>query len=179
MNTRPESNRIRHRIGKACVAASAAILAVVLMAPPALADGGHRDRDRHHGSRHDRGHGADRDHRHQRYEGRRGHHSQFRGRRHHDRDYSHGHRGYRHGHRNFSIPRTIVRDRFDPHRPYFHGRSYFRPHRHHHSVYRFPVYTDYGVSYRYYPYCEGNLYADGISGRVRLHGDRFSIDVGF
>jgi hypothetical protein len=93
-----------------------------------------------------------------------------------DRHYRHGHR---HGYRHFAIPRSIHHHRLEHYRPYYWGRSYFRDHRHYHRVYRFPVYTDYGVSYRYYPYCEGNLYDDGLRGRIGFYGDRFSIDIGF
>ncbi len=45
---------------------------------------------------------------------------------------------------------------------YRHGRSYHAQHRHYHEIYRFPVYTDYGVEYYPHAYCEGNFFGRGV-----------------
>ncbi len=45
---------------------------------------------------------------------------------------------------------------------YHHGRQYYSAHRHHHEIYRFPVYTEYGVEYYPYAYCEGNFFGRGV-----------------
>ncbi len=135
----------------------------------------HHDRDDHRGRR-DRAYRSDRDRRDDRYERRDRHHRYDR----HDRyDRHHGVKRH-HGHRErFVIPRHIRHHHVDRYRPYYHSRSYYRPHRHHHQVYRFPVYTDYGVRYDYYPYCGGEIYVSGHHGRISFHGRRFHIDLGF
>jgi hypothetical protein len=38
------------------------------------------------------------------------------------------------------------------------GREYYRPHRHDHEIYNFPVHVGGGVEYRPYSYCRGEIY---------------------
>ena len=49
-------------------------------------------------------------------------------------------------------------------------------HRHYHEVYRFPVYSDYGVEYYPYAYCEGNFFGRGTFRNGRAV---FDIHIGF
>jgi hypothetical protein len=89
-----------------------------------------------------------------------------------DRHYyrSHGHASR---HREFVVPVRLTRTALATYRNYHHGSIYYRPHRHYHAVYHFPVYTNAGwVSEPRY-YCNGDLY----HGRERHHDHhvRFSI----
>ncbi len=43
-------------------------------------------------------------------------------------------------------------------RPYYAGRVFYRPHRHHHVAYHFPVFVNGIVNYRPYYYCEDHLF---------------------
>lgn len=117
-------------------------------------------RDRHHRDRHYRDrHYRDRHYRDRHYRDR--HHSRKHYDRHHYRDrhyYPYGH-GHRRGH--FSIPKLIARELVHALADYHYGRHYYRSHGHYHEIYRFPVYSDHGVSYRPYAYCEGRYYATG------------------
>ncbi len=138
------------RIVPTLMLAAATAMAVVVMSPAAQA------RDRHGHPRHHRSH--------------------------HDR---HGHHGdhHRHGlfshirhHSRFVVPQRIhSHDRRD-FRPYFRGSLYYRPHRHHHDVYYFPVYTGHGYSYQPRYYCESELFVGGHAG---YHGRDFSIHIDF
>ena len=77
--------------------------------------------------------------------------------------YHHRHDRYRHNHRRFfDIPRVIAHDLLHHYKPYYYGRVYHREHGHYHDIYRFPVYTEYGVEYYPYAYCEGKFYSRGI-----------------
>lgn len=192
MSTNQNTKSIRHRIGKAIAVAGAALLAVVLAAPPALADHRRDDRDRHH--RHDRDH-RDRDHR----DHHRGDRDRHRARHHDHRDHRQDrgrHRGHykrdrrpdRYGHdyelrrghrRHYDVPRHIRHDHRHHYKRHHYKRSYFRPHRHYHEVYRFPVYTSYGRYWEYVPYCNGEVYYDGLHGSFGFYGDRVRIRIGF
>jgi hypothetical protein len=101
---------------------------------------------------------------------------------------SHGHavpHAVRHGHgrigvgfstpRPFLVPRHIGPAARGTFRPYYHELVYFRPHRHHHAVYFFPVRTRFGWTWQPHSYCEGNLFR----GRVAYDGPRVSFDVRF
>ncbi|HEX9732527.1 MAG TPA: hypothetical protein VGG06_11135 [Thermoanaerobaculia bacterium] len=101
-------------------------------------------------------------------------------RRHFDRGYrSHGqYRG--HGHyrqirpqRHFTIPRQIHHDHY---RDYYYDRVYYPDHRHHHVIYRFPVFVDGYWDYRPYAYCGDRYFATGY---FAVDGPRFSLRIGF
>ena len=59
---------------------------------------------------------------------------------------------------------------------YYYGRVYHGGHRHHHRVYRFPVYVEGALAYRPYAYCGDRYYATGY---FAVDGPRFSIRFGF
>jgi hypothetical protein len=65
------------------------------------------------------------------------------------------HRSHHHSHGDFLVPLSIRFDDVYRYRPYYERRAYYRPHRHHHVIYSFPVYTEYGVTYHPYAYCSG------------------------
>jgi hypothetical protein len=139
-------------------------LALSLWASPdtAFADQGHR-RGHRRGHRIEHRHGpAPKYEKHKRYYGKRGHHF-------------HGKRYYRHG--RFIVPRHIHRHHVRTYRPYYTGRAYFRPHRHNHVVYYFPVATPYGYyEYRPHFYCDGKLF---ISGEFGSHGSHIGFSLSF
>ncbi len=146
---------ILKRLTPASSALGIAGLVLLLGATPAPALAGGKDR----------GHG----HKHGHYK-----HGHYK----HDRGQKHGH--YKHRYRDhgygghFSIPARIHLEKHHrAYRDYYHGRSYYRPHRHHHVVYHFPVYTEFGVVYRPHSYCDGHLYR----GYISYDGPRFSLDV--
>lgn len=58
---------------------------------------------------------------------------------------------------------------------FFGGREYYRPHRHEHTTYHFPVWIDGDIAYRPYSYCEGRLIG---SGRPYLWTDWGRTDAG-
>lgn len=127
--------------------------------------------DRHHRyDRHRRHHDYDRHRRydHHRYDHRRYDHHRYD---HHRYDH-HRYDGYGHHRQHFTIPRAILHDVLHTYRPYHHGRAYHPRHRHHHDVYRFPVYGEYGVEYYPYAYCEGSFFARGV-----FRGGRAVFDV--
>lgn len=157
--------------------------ALGLMLQSTVAEAGGKHKDRRHGKRDDH-----------RYEQR----HDRRGDRHVDRRARYGYdyrivnnvrydrnRGHKHGHnkywkRNrydrFRIPNRIVyRSRVD-YRPYFWGERYSRRHGHMHMVYRFPVYTEYGMDYRAVSYCEGDYYR---AGRFVYNGPRLGFEIRF
>ncbi len=141
----------------------ALVAATMFLVPPVLAGPHHK-----HGKRH--GHRAD----HHRHGWK---HHDHRAYRHHDGYHAPSYRGHGRHARAFSIPSVIHRSRFDDYRPYYHGRAYYRPHRHHHAVYHFPVYRDHGYAYEPFAYCDGRLY--GARGYVSYDGPRFGLRVGF
>jgi hypothetical protein len=144
-----------------------ASLALLAAATPALAD--HRKTDHRH--RHDAYDDQRRVTGHARY-GYSSHHAPtHRG---HVR-YEQHHRYDSHARHAFVVPHEIHRAIQADYVPYHHGATWYRPHRHHHEVYYFPVQTEHGYAYRPHYYCEGSL--------VDLHpayrGSRFSIRVSF
>ncbi len=109
------------------------------------------DRDRRHHRRH---HRYDRHHR-------RHHHRHYTDHRYHRRYDDHYYRYNRHRIRHFDIPKLILHELLHSYRPYRYGRVYYSQHRHYHEIYRFPVYTEYGVEYHPYAYCEGKFFGRG------------------
>ncbi len=155
--------------------ATASLAFMLALAAPAEA----RDRDSRHRDEHRR---ADRhrvDHRrHQRFDHRR--HQRFDHRRHDRRGDRYDRPGSHYDHRRhgrFDIPRRIQRHHGDRYRSYFDGYAYFAPHRHRHSVYRFPVFDHGSWSYRSHQYCEGDRFYG--HGSIGFHGSRFSIRLGY
>lgn len=65
------------------------------------------------------------------------------------------------------IPVALHRDVAHDLEVFFVGSPYYGPHRHHHSVYSFPVWIDGSVSYRPFVYCNDRLF-DGYASRPRL-----------
>jgi hypothetical protein len=69
------------------------------------------------------------------------------------------------GRRPFAPPRQLHRNHVRTYRPYYSGRTYFRPHRHNHQVYYFPVASPYGYyEYRPHFYCGNQLFVGGEFG---------------
>ncbi len=102
----------------------------------------------------------------------------------HDRNYGHKQgrsydrrygRDVRHGYRRGTVPRKISMRGHNPYDLHYAGRSYYRPHRHHHSVYRFPVLIGGRVAYRPYDYCGDSLF---LSGTVSLPYLAFGVSYG-
>ncbi len=86
-------------------------------------------------------------------------------------------RGYRsRGRRSFTIPGRIGHKQRREYRRFYRGSFYFAPHRHRHSVYGFPVYSGFGVSYRPYTYCGERPFVGGFVG---FHGPRFGFQIRF
>ena len=56
------------------------------------------------------------------------------------------------------VPRKIHHSHVNAFKSFYHGRSYYGPHKHHHAVYRYPVYYGGHVSYRPYHYCNDSLF---------------------
>jgi len=78
-------------------------------------------------------------------------------------------------HRSFAVPRHIHRKASGPYRPYYADRSYFRPHRHYHAVYYFPVRARAGMIWQPHYYCNGNLF----TGQFDYYGPRVSFQARF
>jgi hypothetical protein len=76
----------------------------------------------------------------------------------------------------FVVPRKIGRRNAAVYRANWGGEFFFRPHRHYHDIYVFPVHTRRGVFYREYEYCRGRLF---IRDRAGFHGRRVSFSIGF
>ena len=98
---------------------------------------------------------------------------------HHQQDHGHVHRGYVNPYTparrlHFEVPR-LMRSAYDRYRPYSRGRSYYDPHRHHHTVYVFPVRTDGGMAYLPHHYCGGELF----HASARYGGPSVSAKLGF
>ena len=151
----------------------------------------HRSNDRDRG--YDRNHGNDRRDRYDRHRGndRRRGYDRHRGndrrrgydrhprndrRQRYDRHHRRSDRRYDSRHRGFTVPRSIARQHRHRYDDYYYGRAYFSPHRHYHSVYRFPVYAEGRLDYRPYAYCNGKYHATGYFG---IDGPHFSIHIGF
>ncbi len=135
-------------------------LALGLMLQVTAAEAGNKHKNRHKVKRYD-----------QRHEQRYDRHDQRR----HAR-YGYDYRivdGYRYDNRHNH--RYMNRSGVD-HRPYFYGERFHRGHGHMHRIYRFPVYTDYGVRYRAVSYCEGDYYR---TGRFVYNGPRLGFSIRF
>lgn len=76
----------------------------------------------------------------------------------------------------FELPRVIVRADTRRYDRYYNNDFYYRPHRHRHSVYNFPVRIDGHWVQRPYEYCDGALF---VSGHVTIERPRFSLSFGF
>ena len=131
------------------------------------------DRRRHRRHRHvdvrvDKRHRHGHDRRHDRYDRR------WERRHRHDRYDRRWDRRHRH---RFEIPRYLRKHHVRHYNDYFDGYVYFRPHRHRHAVYVFPVYIDGYWSWRPHYYCEGDLFHG--HGSVGYDGRRFSFRLGF
>jgi len=84
--------------------------------------------------------------------------------------------GVRYARHEVVAPRRITRRQAGPFQPYFAGEVYYRPHRHDHAVYYFPVRTARGVVYEARYYCRGALHNGG---HVAYHGRNVSFRVNF
>jgi hypothetical protein len=76
----------------------------------------------------------------------------------------------------FRVPQQIHRRVRAQYRPYYEGAVWYRPHRHAHTVYHFPVLTPNGYVYRPHEYCQGGLYTGGY---VAYNSPRVSFRIGF
>lgn len=76
----------------------------------------------------------------------------------------HAPRGVAHGHYKHykSVPRIIASAQRGYYSPYFDGRVYYAPHRHHHARYLFPVFLNGAVVYQPYFYCDSHLLVSGV-----------------
>ena len=81
-----------------------------------------------------------------------------------------------HAQKVFTVPQRIHRRVRSTYRPYYEGTRWYRPHRHAHAVYYFPVLTPHGYAYRPHYYCEGRLYRGGY---VTYSGPRVRFRIGF
>ncbi len=84
-------------------------------------------------------------------------------------------RGKHHRHNRFVVPQRIGRKHFANYRPYYERNVYFRPHRHQHSLFLFPVFNGYRYVMRPHYYCEGELYG----GHVAYNGRRGGFRIDF
>ena len=96
--------------------------------------------------------------------------------------WKHGHGEYRRSYRPvFVVPSYIPAPRVVEYQPYVVQRAWYRPHNHRHVVYRFPVYTDFGVVYRPYTYCGDHIFSPDhdVHGRIAFGGPNFGVAIGF
>jgi len=96
--------------------------------------------------------------------------------------WKHGHGEYRRSYRPvFVVPSYIPAPRVVEYQPYVVQRAWYRPHNHRHVVYRFPVYTDFGVVYRPYTYCGDHIFSpdNDVHGRIAFGGPNFGVAIGF
>ena len=130
------SDLFSHRAVRILAGAGVLALALLVAASPAAAHDKYKKHGKGHGKKHSPYVGV---------------YSPYHGTSHHGRHY-----GRKHGHDRFVVPRAIHRHHVGKYERYYHGRSYYRPHRHHHTVYAFPVFYDmYGYPYpdpAYVPY---------------------------
>ena len=73
-------------------------------------------------------------------------------------------------------PRHITSHDARWYQPYRHGTVWYAGHRHSHTAYYFPVRSEYGVVYRPYYYCNGELFVDS---HIRYRGNRVSFNIRF
>lgn len=66
------------------------------------------------------------------------------------------------------LPRRIHRDHVRAFHSFFSGRTYYAPHHHFHTVYRFPVVVGPRVVYRPYTYCNDGLFIGSSVALPRL-----------
>jgi len=76
----------------------------------------------------------------------------------------------------FRVPARILRHDERRFRSYFVSSAYYRPHRHRHYVYEFPVWTPRGYVFRTHDYCDGALFSRG---RIEYHGRHISFGFDF
>ena len=115
------------------------------------------------------------------------------GNKHHSRDHHRqGHHRHDHGHNSrpsfhqsfyggsFAVPRYLGHHGYQSSYGRYHQqRVYHRGHDHHHSIYRFPVYTGHRRDYRSYAYCDGELYGRYRGGlHVSLGTPHFRVSYG-
>jgi hypothetical protein len=74
-----------------------------------------------------------------------------------------------------AVPRVIRVDQRAYYQPYYSGRTWYAPHHHYHTVYRFPVWVGGSVVYRPYDYCGNSVF---VSGAVTLPHLAFGINFG-
>jgi hypothetical protein len=90
-----------------------------------------------------------------------------------------GHRGHGHAYGHYQktrgyassgwvVPRRIYVHNRSTYQPYFYGRVYYGPHRHHHSTYQFPVWVNGYVAYRPYSYCGDQIFISASAPLPRL-----------
>ena len=91
-----------------------------------------------------------------------------------DRQHYRSHRFAR-GHRDIVAPVRLTHTALASYRDFHHGRIYYRPHRHHHAVYRFPVHTNAGWISQPHYYCNGTLFRE----RERRHHPHFRFSLHF
>ena len=91
--------------------------------------------------------------------------------RHYHQPVSHG----AHGHRTFLVPPTIHPTDLGVYSAYYEAQVYYGPHRHYHTVYRFPVRASVGYVYQPHFYCGQEPY----HGQVTYHGPRLSVALRF
>ncbi|MCP3978939.1 MAG: hypothetical protein GY716_06350 [bacterium] len=130
------------------------LVAFALIAGPAAAHGGH-------GHKQQRKHG---------YVG----HRDYKPHPRYSRHYS-GHRQH-HKRASFVVPKKLHHGGHRHYRDYHRGWVYDRRHGHRHSLYYFPVQTEWGWAKRPHYYCGDRLYT---SGHVSWHGKRVSVGFGW
>ncbi len=79
------------------------------------------------------------------------------------------------GHHGFVVPVHLTHTALATYHDYHLGRIYYRPHRHYHAVYNFPVHTNAGWVYQPHYYCNGDLYR----GRGAHHDHHFRFSLRF
>ncbi len=77
-------------------------------------------------------------------------------------------RHYDHRHTYSHVPRRFGANERRAYRQYYGGRVYHRSHRHHHQIYRFPVYLHGRVVYQPYAYCGDHVFYDRPAPLPRL-----------
>jgi hypothetical protein len=86
------------------------------------------------------------------------------------------HRGHRAAPPIFHAPARMHQRHRNDYRSFFAGDTYFRPHRHYHAVYVFPIRTRHGVVYREFEYCRGDMF---VRNQFSYRGRNVSFNIGF
>jgi hypothetical protein len=125
--------------------------------------------------------GGHRHHRHHKHHKHHEHYKPYKQYKHYDYGHVRRHRGYRALPPAFVAPIRMHHRYGRDYRPFFVGHTYFRPHRHRHAIYVFPVRTRHGIVYREYEYCRGDLFVGqrGSRGHLAYHGNNVSFSIGF